>query len=258
LRKIAQIRENPSSIMSNNNIAIKNIGTVIGGALIGAATTKAWTGALTGIIGSFTFSEWKADYPKEAIIASVAFAAIKFAIDHYIPGHDLPSLCASLLPALALGDYAISGTVVTAWSALAGSTHFNEVALGSVFVAETLFSSLIGSTLNSLPNNNEKEGVYGILAASILGIGATTYFYGYNPISQLGLYAIPLLAGYYIEGFKKARMITNTILMTAVPIYGIGLSAHLYYSPIQAMQYNILYSAALLFMSHVLYKQPRH
>lgn len=244
--------------MSDNNIAIKNIGTVIGGALIGAAATKAWSGALTGVIGSFAFSEWKADYPKEAIIASVAFAAVKFAIDHYIPGHDLPSLCASLLPVLALGDYAVAGTVVTAWSALAGSTHFSEIALGAAIVTKTLFSTIIGSTLNSPPNNNEKEGVYGILAASIFGIGATTYFYGYNPISQLGLYAIPLLGGYYIEGFKKARVTTKTILMTAVPIYGIGLGTHLYYAPIQAIQYNVLYSVALLFMSHVLYKQPRH
>jgi hypothetical protein len=238
--------------MSNTNLIIKNIGTVIGGALIGGAATSAWKGALTGAIGSFVFSEWKKDYPKEAIIASVAFAAIKFAIDHYLPGHELPSLCASFLPALTLGDYATTGTVVTAWSGLAGSTYFSQLAFGTVIAIEGVFSFVIGNNITE----DDIKPAFPLAAVSVAGIVGISYLYGYSMITHLGLYVVPLLAGYHLTAWgNNNRETTKTILKTIIPIYGIGLGVHLYYSPIQAIQYNVLYTVAVLFISHVLYKQ---
>lgn len=258
LQKIRQIHENPWANMSSTNLIIKNIGTVIGGALIGGAATSAWKGVLTGVIGSFVFSEWKKDYPKEAIIASVAFAAIKFGIDHYLPGHELPSLCASFLPALALGDYATAGTVVTAWSGFVGSTYFPQIAFATVIAIEGLVSLFIGANLMDLGrggNSVTKQELYALPAICALGIGGITYFYGYNPFTQAGLYAIPVQFGYLLEAWNPRRETTKTILKTIIPVYGIGLGVHLYYSPIQAIQYNVLYTVAVLFTSHVLYKQ---
>lgn len=167
--------------------------------------------------------------PKKTIIATIAFAAIKCSIDHFLPNHQTFSFCAGMLPALALGDLSTQGTLILAWAGIV-SYNFPTVPLVASIGAEFLCSAVLGFCTTDFAVTGRRKTAFEITAVfTLIGAGfgvITRCFYGPHALAtHINLFAISTFAVNLIgiAGYKAKTL--TTISLTVLPVYAIALAS---------------------------------
>jgi len=232
----------------------------VGGALIGGVASNSWSGTLPGAVSSLATCEAFKSFPKKVLINSIAFAAIKLSIDHVFPNHQILSSTAAIIPTGAFGPASLGHTLLAAAAGIAGSIFFKQIGLATSIVAEGICVVALGGYIRDLPI----KGIYTTPFTTFFSVGAiasvitTQYLYrSLDPLVHIGALMTPFLITHLCFYYRTNicyRETTKKLLWTAIPIYIAAFGYHLLQNPLQALKFNLLYTAAVFVADHYVYK----
>lgn len=208
--------------------------SAVSGALIGAATLKSVNGALSSALVSYVLPS--SSSPRTRLIASIGFATIKTAIDHYLPNQPIISICTALLPVLTLAlhldvahivsiaSLGLLGTYVPSVVSYVAQDHFMNVALVASLVGEVVCSLMLslGGTLHLWPIPRE-EISFNVIPYLAVGLAASFLAFRalrgpHNLYLHSGLLIVISLVGcIYARCFNVPTQNANSPVLGYVP-----------------------------------------